>query len=590
MAKPTEEKKYLQPDISDLRLEEKYLQLDVSDLRLEKNYLRPELYEEALGPNVILESRILPLTERPRPRWLATIAPRGRGHNRRGREQEIAIITMNPSLIDAVRDAFPDDPATITLGAPVHEEEFEPAPLVRLSTRMMLRHGLIAGASKSGRSRTIQLLVEQLSNEGVAAVVTDPDGDLTGLGMLGEPNDEIRARAEETGYAWKRTACPIELLSFTGQLGAHARATISALGPTLLGRMVGLTATQNKALLAVFKYADANQLPLVNLEELRLLVDRFGTEPILEELEPFGAPTRVSINAVGKKLLAFEEEGYGACFGEPEMVAVDLLRAPGGRGIVSLLELSDMQSKPIVPGMLILWILARLYHELPDAPDLEMPKVVFFIEGGRYLFEKAPKAFARQILQLIRVVRSRGVGIFFVVDSPRELPPELVAQLGNRIQLAFRPSDEEEEKALRAIANSFPKSPYYDFEKVLPDLDVGEAVVSALSSTGAPTMPVVTRFVPPGSRMGPLTERELSMRIQESTTARRYGQRVEPDAAREALARKMLAGHMAIRTTSPKRVEPAPGESGVFEKVEPPTVGRGLLGAMLGTGPQPRRR
>lgn len=497
---------------------------------------------------------------------------------------------MDPSLLEAVRDAFPDAPATITLGAPMQNGEYEPLPLVRLSLRMMLRHGLIAGVKRTGRTRTVQLLAEQLSNDGVSVLVADPEGDLSGLGVMGDPLDEVRSRADQTGYAWKRTACPIEFLSFTGKLGAHARASFSSLGPTLLARMLSLTPTQTKALSAIYRYADANHLPLVDLQDVRPLIEKLAAEPNVAELSPFGAPTRVSVTAVLRKLVAFEEEGFGACFGEPEISVVDLLRAPGGRGLVSLIELSDMKEHPIVPAAMMLWMLARLYHELPDLPDADRPKLVFFFEGAKALFEGAPKAFAKQVLQLVHVVRSRGIGVFFVVSSPRDLPPELVAQLGNKIQHAFVAEDEESEKALRTIAKSYPKSAFYDFEDVLPRLQPGEAIVSALSSTGAPLLPVVTRLVPPGSRMGALTERELSMRIQESTQVRKYSQRIEPDAAREALARRMLAGHLASRPPSPrKESEPRPGESGVFEKVDAPVVGRGLLGAMLGGIPAKRR-
>lgn len=495
---------------------------------------------------------------------------------------------MDPRLLDAVRAAFPDDPATITLGAPMQDSEYEPAPLVRLSLRMLLRHGLIAGAPGMGRSRTVQLLVEQLSYDGVSAIVADPRGDMTGLGVMGELSEEIRRRADQTGYAWKRMACPIEMLSFTGKLGAHARATISSLGSTLLARILALTPTQAKALGAVFRYADTHHLPLVDLGDLRTLVEKLAADPGISELAPFGEPTRVSVNAVLRKLLAIEEQGIGEYFGEPEMSVVDLVRAPGGRGLVSLLELSDMQEPPIVQAVLMFWILARLYHELPDAPDADRPRLVFFIEGAKALFEGATKAFAKQVLQLVRVVRSRGIGVFFVVASPRDLPPELVAQLGNRIQHGMRPVDEEDERSMRALAKAYPKSDFYDFETVLPNLDPGEAIVSALSVTGAPALPIVTRLVPPGSRMGPLNERELSMRIQESTQVRKYSQRAEPDQAREALAKKMLAGHLAVRP-APPREEPSPGESGVFAKVEAPVVGRGLLGAMLGGIPGKRR-
>lgn len=496
---------------------------------------------------------------------------------------------MDPRLLDDIREAFPDDPATITLGAPVHEGEAEPSPIVYLSLRMMTRHGLVAGTEATGRARTVQLLAEQLSNAGVAVLVTDPRGDLTGLGVMGEPSPEVRLRADETGFAWKRTACPIEVFSFTGKVGAHARATISSLGATLLSRLLALTPTQTKALTAVVRYADANRLPLVDLGDLRPLIERFATEAEIGLLEPFGAPTRVSVNAVLRKLALFESLGLATCFGEPEIAVVDLLRAPGGRGLVTLFENSEWNEHPRIPAVLLLWMLARLYHELPDVPDPERPRLVVFFEGAKHLFEAAPKAFAKQVLQLVRVIRSRGIGIFFVADSPRDLPPELLAQLGNRIQHAFAPADEEEEKTLRALARSYPKSPYYEYETLLPKLAEGEVLVSALSSTGAPTMPIVTRLVPPGSRPGPLTERELSLRVQESTQVRKYSQNIEHEAAREALSRKMLAGHLSAKT-APVRRGLKTSEADVFEKVQAPAVGRGLLGAMLGTGPEPRRR
>lgn len=494
---------------------------------------------------------------------------------------------MDPRLLEAVRAAFPDNPATITLGAPMQGAECEPEPLVYLSRRMLLRHALVAGSPATGRARTVQLATEQLSAAGVSVLVADPRGELTGLAAPGAPTEAVRERTEQTGYTWKPSACPVELASPTGKLGAHLRATPSSLGPTLTARVIGATPAQSAALGVAFRYADAKRMPLVDLDDVRALVESLATDEGQRDLAPFGAPTRVTLGAVARRIGEARASGVAAMFGEPEFDVGDLLRTPGGRGLVTVLSLADLASQPVAYATLMLWMLARLYHELPDAGDLEQPRLVFFFADAHRLLDGASRALTEQVLQLVRVVRSRGIGIVFEAPSPRELPAELVAQLGSKIQHAIVAGEPEGDKALRSAVRALPRSEFYDLERVLAELAPGEAVVSALSPSGAPTLPVVTRMVPPSSRMGPLTERELTTRIHESTQVKRYGLRIERDAAREMLGRKMLAGHAAARATAPE--ERSPRQSGLFEKSqEPPAVGRGLLGAML--GPQARRR
>jgi hypothetical protein len=442
------------------------------------------------------------------------------------------------------------------------------------------------------------MLTEQLSVAGVPVFLADIKGDLSGLGVAGEANDRLTTRARETGYAWKGMGSPVEFLSLTGTKGAQLRATVSSFGPLLLARVLGLNETQTSVLSLVFKYCDDRKLPLLDFGDLRAVLQHL-TGDGAADLKDYGGMSKATVGVLLREMVELEQQGAGAFFGEPEFDLDDLLVVEkDGRGRVSVLELQDVQDRPALFSTFMMWMLARLYHELPELGDVEQPKLVFFFDEAHLLFDGASKAFLDQVEQVVRLIRSKGVGVFFVTQNPRDVPAEVLGQLGHRVQHALRAFTPDDEKALKSAARTFPKTTFYDIEETLTTLGIGEALVTVLSPNGVPTSPVVARVVPPAARMGPLTESEMSQRLAASDQVREYAQAVDRESARELLASRMVAAPAA--GGSEAEPVPAAARRGVgastFEQILKSPVARtvagavtrGLLGALL--GPPPRRR
>jgi hypothetical protein len=447
---------------------------------------------------------------------------------------------LDPKLLAAARAAFrgDDDGPTVALGAVVHEGACHPEPLVRLPLRMMNRHGLIAGATGTGKTKTLQLVAEQLSAAGVPVFLSDVKGDLSGIAVPGTPDPRVGKRAAQTGWSWAPAAFPVELLSLSGERGAQLRATVSSFGPLALAKVLGLNETQTSVLTLVFKYADDRKLPLLDFADLRAVLQHL-TGDGAAELKEYGGISKASVGVLLRELVELEHQGAGRFFGEPEFELDDLLeQAPDGRGRVSVLALADVQDRPALFSTFMMWMLARLYYQLPEVGDVDRPKLVFFFDEAHLLFKGASKAFLEQVEQVVRLIRSKGVGIFFVTQSPKDVPAAILGQLGNRVQHALRAFTPDDEKALRAAARTFPKTPFYDVQETLTTLGIGEALVTVLGETGAPTPPFATRLVPPASRMGPLTAAELAPLLA-TPQVRRYAEAIDRDSAHEMLARRM---------------------------------------------------
>ena len=504
---------------------------------------------------------------------------------------------MDKTVVDAARAAFPADPQSLTLGALIHSGECMPEPLIRLPLPMTNRHGLIAGATGTGKTRTLQLMAEQLSRAGVPVFLADLKGDLSGLGAPGESNDKIAQRAKETGYAWKPMAAPIELLSLTGQGGAQLRATVSSFGPLLLSKVMGLNDTQSSALSMVFKYCDDRKLPLLDFPDLRAVLQYLTTDGA-GDLRDYGNLAKTTVGVLLREMVELEQQGAQAFFGEPEFDLHDLLVQRDGQGLVSVLELRDVQDRPALFSTFMMWTLARLYHDLPEVGDLDKPKLVFFFDEAHLLFDDASKGFLDQVTQVVRLIRSKGVGVFFITQSPKDIPDDVLGQLGNRVQHALRAFTPDDEKALRAAARTFPRTDFYDVGETLTTLGIGEAFVTVLAPNGAPTPPFSARIVPPSARMGPLDDADMRQRLAASAQVKEYAQAVDRESARE-----MLAARMAPAASAPAGSAAAPRGRSVkeppstFEEIlKSPVVRtvagqvtRGLLGALLGS-PSRRRR
>ncbi len=477
---------------------------------------------------------------------------------------------MDPKILDAARAAFPTSSATITLGAVVHKGECHPEPIVRIPLAMMNRHGLIAGATGTGKTKSLQLIAEQLSAAGVPVFLADLKGDLSGIGVPGEANEKVSARAKDTGYEWRPNAVPVEFLSLTGAKGAQLRATVSSFGPLLLARVLDLNETQSSVLSLVFKYCDDKGLLLLDLSDLRSVLQYLSGDGA-GELKDYGGMSKATVGVLLREMVELEQQGAGAFFGEPAFDLDDLLQNErDGRGLVSVLELSDVQERPALFSTFMLWMLASLYNELPEVGDVAKPKLVFFFDEAHLLFENASKALLDEVEHVVRLIRSKGVGVFFITQSPKDIPETVLGQMGNRVQHALRAFTPDDEKNLNAAARTFPRTEFYDVPTTLTSLGIGEALVVTLTERGTPTPPFATRMIPPQSRMGPLTDAEFAQRSQ-TPQVRKYAQAVDRESAREMLAARHEAAVAAA---------PAVDSRGGAARGQ---MGTGALGQMLGS-------
>ncbi len=474
---------------------------------------------------------------------------------------------MDAGFLDDVRAAFGATEG-ITLGAPMRQGEIDPEPLVRLPLAMLNRHGLVAGATGTGKTRTLQLIAEQLSAAGVPVFIADIKGDLSGLAIPGTPHPKIDERAKATGQPWQPAGFPVEFLSLTGARGAQLRATVASFGPLLLARVLGLNETQSSVLAMVFKYCDDHGLLLLDLGDLRAVL-QYLTGEGADELKDYGGMSRQTVGVLLRELVELEQQGAAAFFGEPQFDLDDLLLLDrDGRGVISVLELGDCQDRPALFSTFMMWMLARLYLDLPEVGDLPKPKLVFFLDEAHLLFDGASKAFREEVEKIIRLIRSKGVGVFFCTQSPRDVPPDILGQLGNRVQHALRAFTPDDEKAMRAAARTFPKTPWYDVEELLTTVGTGQAIITVLTPKGNPTPPFATHLLAPSASMQPLDEAELARRVGLSPQVRRYAQAIDRDSARERLE----ALEAKARAEAPVGVEDGPAPRGRRSAKAPPTM------------------
>jgi uncharacterized protein len=470
------------------------------------------------------------------------------------------------------------DPA-VTLGAALERDAaVHQDPKIKIPLAMMNRHGLIAGATGTGKTRTLQLLTEQLSAQGVPVFAADVKGDLSGLAVPGDANERVTGRAKEIGWAWKPAGVPVEFVSLSGKLGVQLRATVSSFGPLLLGKALSLNDTQTSVLTMVFKYCDDAQLPLLDLPDLRAVLQYLSSDEGKPALAQYGGMSGATVGVLLRKMIELESQGAGEFFGEPEFDVKDMLHVTSdGRGVVTCLELADVQDKPLLWSTFMMWLLAELYHNLPEAGDLPKPKLAFFFDEAHLLFADASKEFLDQVQQVVRLIRSKGVGVYFITQTPKDVPTDVLAQLGNRVQHALRAHTPDDDTALRATVRTFPKTTFYDLEQTLTSLGIGEAVVTVLDARGSPTPVVAARLIPPASRMAPLTPEELQTDIRQSDLLAEYGQSVDRKSAREILADRMAQTQPAAAPGKPP-AGPSPG--GRAAKTIAQVAGGALVGAL----------
>jgi uncharacterized protein len=451
-----------------------------------------------------------------------------------------------------IAGAYKAEGPTIELGRGVHDDVVVPAAVVAVPLKMMTRHGLVAGATGTGKTKTLQGLAEQLSAVGVPVFIADVKGDVSGIAVPGATDGAAPKRAAELGMTFTPTGFPVEYLSLGGLgPGVPVRATVSDFGPQLLAKVLESNETQEQSLGLVFRYADDKKLPLLDLGDLRSLLSFLESNEGKAELAAIGGLSSQTVGVLLRGLVTLEDGGGNELFGEPQFEIADLLRtAPDGRGVISCLELPAVQDKPKLFSTALMWLLAELFEQLPEVGDLDKPKLVFFFDEAHLLFDGASKAFLDSVAQTVRLIRSKGVGIFFVTQTPKDVPSDVLAQLGNRIQHALRAFTPDDAKALKATVSTFPKSEFYDLDSLLTSLAIGEAAVTILSESGVPTPVVQTRLCAPTSRMGPADDVDGTAKA--SPLYAKYGTRVDNQSARELLAARLEAA------VPPAAAAPAP--------------------------------
>lgn len=502
-------------------------------------------------------------------------------------------------FISAITTSYTMPGASIYLGAGVLEGEIIAEAKINLPLRMMSRHGLVTGATGSGKTRTLQLMAEQLSAAGVAVFMPDMKGDISGMAKAGTANDKINERAKALGINYLPSGFPVEIYSLSGKLGAQMRATVTEFGPVLLSKVLELNDVQSSVLMILFKYADDKTLPIVDLKDLKKVLNYLSEgEGAAEIKETYGKISSSTAGTILRKIVALEQQGVDQIFGEKSFEISDLLEKVDGQGVISLLNVSDVQNQPAIFSTFMLSLLAEIYQTLPEAGDLDKPKLVFFLDEAHLLFKDAPKAFMDQIEQVIRLIRSKGVGVFFCTQLTQDVPSTVLSQLGNRVHHVIRAFTPNDVKALRETIKTFPKSEFYDLEQQFTQLGIGQAFITVLNEKGIPTETVVTHLAPPASTMGPLSHQEYQGHLDGSVMVKKYKEAIDPKSAFEILNERVQAVRQGEVEAGKQTSRPTPRsghtEKSTFEQVMTSPVAkqvgrelvRGVFGMLFGSAPR----
>ena len=399
------------------------------------------------------------------------------------------------------------------------------------------RHGLITGATGTGKTITMQALAQRLSGMGVPIFMADVKGDFSGIAKPGGANAKVAERYQSLKLKPEYAACPVEFWDVYGKSGLPVRATVSDMGPLLLGRMLGLNDTQEGVLGLVFKIADDNGLLLLDLKDLRAMLQHVGDNAAKFKTQ-YGNVSTSSIGAIQRGVLSLENQGAAQFFGEPMLEIADLMQVRSGKGVVNILAADKLMNAPKLYSSFLLWMLAELFEQLPEVGDLEKPKLVFFFDEAHLLFAEAPKALVEKVEQVVRLIRSKGVGVYFVTQNPLDVPESVLGQLGNRVQHALRAFTPRDQKAVRTAAETLRPNPKLKAEKVITELGVGEALVSLLDDKGRPSIVERAFIVPPTTHIGPLGEDERRAIFNSSGLRAKYEKTVDRESAHEKLTQR----------------------------------------------------
>jgi DNA helicase HerA-like ATPase len=441
---------------------------------------------------------------------------------------------------ELIHEGYNIEGKSLILGGAMYENECQTHNHIKIPLKTLNRHGLIAGATGTGKTKTLQVLSEQLSASGVPTLIMDVKGDLSGIAAAGKTHPKIEERHDKIGLPFQPAANPAELLSLSEEKGARLRATVLEFGPVLFSKILDLNETQSGIISVAFKYCDDNELPLLDLKDIKKVLQYMIGEGKDELEKDYGSISKASIGTITRKILELEQQGADKFFGEKSFEVEDLLATDhNGKGKVNILRLTDIQGKPKLFSTFMLQMLAEIYATFPEEGDMEKPKLVLFIDEAHLIFEEATDALMDQLEVIIKLIRSKGVGIIFVTQNPNDLPEVILGQLGLKIQHALRAFTAKDRKAIKLVAQNFPESEFYDIAELITNMGIGEALVTALSDRGTPTPLVHTYLRAPNSRMDVLTGEELDDLVNNSELVKKYNEDIDRESAYEILSGKL---------------------------------------------------
>lgn len=445
-------------------------------------------------------------------------------------------------FLQAVNNGYSFKGEHVKIGTGIFNGDVVSGADIFIPLKTMNRHGLIAGATGTGKTKTLQMISECLSNNSVPVLLMDIKGDLSGIAAAGTPNDKINERVAKIGINWKPDAYPVELMTLNAGRGVKLRATVSEFGPVLLSKILGLNDTQGGLVAMIFKYCDDKAMPLLDLKDFIKILQFIGAEGKVEMEKDYGKISTTSTGTILRKVIELQQQGADTFFGEKSFEIDDLMRiSDDGRGIINILRVTDMQDKPKLFSTFMLQLLAELYATCPEEGDLDKPKLILFIDEAHLIFQEASDALLQQLETVIKLIRSKGVGIIFCTQNPQDIPASILSQLGLKIQHALRAFTAADRKTIKQAAENFPISEFYQTDELLTQLGIGEALVTLLNEKGIPTPLIHTMLNPPQSRMDILSDDEMDTLTAKSKIVAKYNQIIDTESAYEILTAKLEA-------------------------------------------------
>ena len=449
-------------------------------------------------------------------------------------------MSRKEDFIQHITDGYLSKGESIVLGGVILDGEALPNAQIKIPLKTLNRHGLIAGATGTGKTKTIQVLSEQLSSFGIPVLMMDIKGDFSGIAKEGEEKSFITERHAKINIPYKVASFPVELMSLSEQNGVRLRSTISEFGPVLFSRILDLNDVQASVISIIFKYCDDNKMPLLDLKDIKKVINYITEEGKDEIEESYGKISTSTTGTILRKIIELEQQGADMFFGEMSFDVDDLMRFDeNGKGYVNIIRLTDIQDKPKLFSTFMLSLLAEIYHQMPEKGDADQPELIIFIDEAHLIFKEASKALLDQIETIVKLIRSKGIGIYFITQNPMDIPSGVLAQLGLKIQHALRAFTANDRQAIKQTADNYPISVYYKTDEVLTSLGIGEALVTALNEKGIPTPLAATMMRAPTSRMDVLTESEIQEINSKSKLVKKYSELIDRESAYEMLNKKI---------------------------------------------------